>query len=241
MGRLKTIAHKTFGHPSEWSAFEKAWLTIFTATSLTICYATGDSLLGLITSLTGMLCVVLVAKGKISNYFFGIIQTSTYGYIAYTYQLFGETMLNWCIYLPAQFLGLYLWSKHQNSSNVNVKTLTPKQWVLLTVTTLLAWAGYTALLNALGGNSTGLDSATTVLSIMAQLLMLYRFKEQWLLWIAVNILSILLWVGAISQSSGNDWSLVVMWVAFLFNSIYGWVNWGRIHRQQEVESGVQNV
>ncbi len=38
-------------------------------------------------SISGMLCVVLVAKGKISNDYFCIVQTVTYAYIAYGYGL----------------------------------------------------------------------------------------------------------------------------------------------------------
>ncbi|MDO4626116.1 MAG: nicotinamide riboside transporter PnuC, partial [Pasteurellaceae bacterium] len=41
-----------------------------------------------------ILCVVFVGKGKISNYFFGLISVSLYAYISYTFQLYGEMMLN---------------------------------------------------------------------------------------------------------------------------------------------------
>src|SRR5690625_7595682 len=75
---------------SEWSLFEKMWITLFTGVTVYLYFAFQDSVLGLVSSVAGMLCVVLVAKGKISNYFFGIIQTVTYGYIAFGYGLYGE-------------------------------------------------------------------------------------------------------------------------------------------------------
>jgi len=78
---------------SEWSLFEKMWITLFTGVTVYLYFAFQDSVLGLVSSVAGMLCVVLVAKGKISNYFFGIIQTVTYGYIAAGYGLYGESML----------------------------------------------------------------------------------------------------------------------------------------------------
>ena len=94
----------------DWTRFELGWLLIFTMINLYLFFAWEDSLIGLISSISGMLCVVLVAKGKISNYYFGIIQTATYAYISYTYGLYGEVMLNGLFYLPVQFIGIYLWS-----------------------------------------------------------------------------------------------------------------------------------
>lgn len=89
----------------DWSLFEKRWLLLFTMVNLAVFFIADDTLLSLICSLTGMLCILLVAKGKISNYFFGIIQTSTYAYIAYSYGLKGEAMLNAFLYFTLQFIG----------------------------------------------------------------------------------------------------------------------------------------
>ncbi|EUJ37880.1 hypothetical protein BTHER_03254 [Brochothrix thermosphacta DSM 20171 = FSL F6-1036] len=74
------------------------------------------------------------------------------------------------------------------------------------------------MLDYFGSNQPYLDSITTAISVVAQILMTLRYKEQWLLWIVVNILSIILWIIA-----GNP-SMVAMWVAFLFNSSYGYYN-----------------
>lgn len=233
MNALKTVLHKTFGHHTEWSTFEKAWLLTFTAISLTTWYITKDSPLGLITSLSGMLCVVLVAKGKISNYFFGALQTALYGWIALQYGLLGENMLNWYFYLPVNILGVFIWAKHAQAGTVTTQKLTPKGWLILLSSLLVSWLLYTQVLNSLNGNATMLDSATNVLSIAAQILMLQRYSEQWLLWIAVNVLSITLWVVALTRTGGSDWSMVIMWSAFLANAIYGWVNWNKMHNTQQ--------
>jgi hypothetical protein len=64
-----------------------------------------------------MLCVVLVAKGKIANYYFGIVQTLTYAYIAYGYGLYGEVMLNALFYFPVQFIGIYMLKQNKTGFN----------------------------------------------------------------------------------------------------------------------------
>lgn len=222
----------------DWTLFEKAWLALFTIVNIYLFFAFEDSLLGLISSLSGMLCVVLVAKGKISNYYFGIVQTATYAYISYGYSLYGEAMLNGLFYLPVQFIGLYMWSKNRTQrsmrgEDVAVKRLSKKGWMVLILIAVVGSLLYAELLHYIGGQAVRLDSAAVVLSIIAQILMLKRYAEQWALWIAVNVLSISLWVVTLITQGGNDLNMVVMWSAFLVNSIYGYVNWIRLSKGQE--------
>lgn len=225
----------------DWTLFEKAWLALFTIVNIYLFFAFEDSLLGLISSLSGMLCVVLVAKGKISNYYFGIVQTATYAYISYGYSLYGEAMLNGLFYLPVQFIGLYMWSKNRTQrslrgEDVAVKRLSKKGWLVLILVAVVGSFLYAELLRYIGGQAVRLDSAAVVLSIIAQILMLKRYAEQWALWIAVNVLSISLWVVTLLTQGGNDLNMVVMWSAFLVNSIYGYVNWIRLSKGQEALS-----
>ncbi|NYE06959.1 nicotinamide mononucleotide transporter [Bacillus niacini] len=224
-----------------WTRFEIGWLFTFTLINIYLFFAWSDSLLGLISSISGMLCVVLVAKGKIANYYFGIVQTLTYAYIAYGYSLYGEVMLNALFYFPVQFIGIYMWKKNKTEHGVKgedviINSLTKKGWFYTVLSILILTIGYGFFLKFLGGNLVWTDSATNVLSIAAQILMLKRYTEQWLLWIAVNVLSIFLWLGALISQGGNDFSMLVMWSAFLVNSIYGYLNWRKLSIKQVQEA-----
>lgn len=221
----------------DWTAFEKVWIILFTAVNIYLFFAWGDSLLGLVSSITGMLCVVLVAKGKISNYYFGIVQAGTYAYISYTYGLYGESMLNGLFYLPLQFIGIYYWRKNTLAEgtigeDIAVKRLGAKDWLRLAAWVVLGSVIYAYILHSIGGQQVRIDSVAVVLSVAAQILMVKRYAEQWLLWIMVNVLSVALWVITLTQSGGNDWSMLVMWSAFLVNSIYGYYNWRKMAKKQ---------
>jgi nicotinamide mononucleotide transporter len=186
--------------------------------------------------MTGMICVVLVAKGKISNYYFGIIQSGTYAYISYTYGLYGEAMLNGLFYFPIQFIGIYMWNKHKVNESVKgeeieAKRMNLKAWVVFTVLTVIASTIYAILLNKIGGKQVHVDSFSVMLSIGAQILMLKRYAEQWIIWIVVNVLSIILWVRALGHG-GTDYTVLVMWIAFLINSVYGYINWIKLSKGQ---------
>ncbi|WP_263018208.1 nicotinamide riboside transporter PnuC [Natronobiforma cellulositropha] len=66
-----------------WTVFERLWLLLFCSTAVYVSLAMGGTTLELVASITGMITVVLVAKGRISNYYFGLVNTVLYAYLAY--------------------------------------------------------------------------------------------------------------------------------------------------------------
>ncbi len=193
--------------------------------------------------MSGMLCVVLVAKGKISNFVFGIVNTATYAYISYGYGLYGESMLNALFYLPTQFIGLWMWQRHRSvnkvrDEDIEIKRLSVKGWAIVVASVVVGAYAYMHVLMALDAQQVRIDSVAVVMSVVAQILLTLRYAEQWVLWILVNLLSIVLWVVTLSQSGGSDYTMPVMWTAFLINSIYGWINWLKLQQGKAAQMGV---
>ena len=62
-------------------------------------------IVGSAAGIAGVLCVVLVAKGSIWNYVFGVVNVSLYAYISYKASLYGDAGLNALYYFPMQFIG----------------------------------------------------------------------------------------------------------------------------------------
>ena len=83
--------------------------------------------MGIISSVTGVACVVLTGKGKLSAYLFGLVNCVLYAIISYQAKLYGETMLNAIYYVPMQFVGFYVWSRHmdQDTGEVIKKRMKP--------------------------------------------------------------------------------------------------------------------
>src|SRR5665647_219124 len=71
--------------------------------------------LGSVAGITGVICVVLVAKGNIFNYIFGIINVALYAWISFKAHLYGDAVLNALYYFPMQFIGWYIWIKKRES------------------------------------------------------------------------------------------------------------------------------
>jgi len=227
----------------EWTWFERIWLMVFTAINVYLYVKWDSGFIGLVSAMTGMMCVVLVAKGKISNFLFGVINTATYAYISYGYGLYGESMLNALFYLPTQFIGLWMWQRHRSvnkvrDEDIEIKRLSLKGWAVVIASVVVGAYAYMHVLMALDAQQVRIDSVAVVMSVVAQILLTLRYAEQWVLWILVNVLSIALWVVTLSQSGGSDYSMPVMWTAFLINSIYGWINWLKLQQGKAVQMGV---
>lgn len=180
-----------------------------------------------IAAICGIFCVVLCAKGKKSQYIWGVFNILGYVIIAFINKYYGEVMLNALYYLPSQFLGYYFWQRHENKETNDVigKCLTSKQTILSLIGCLILIITYKFLLDGLGGNQTLLDSASTIISVVANILMLARFREQWLLWIIIDIITVIMWALA------KDYVMVVMWSVYLINAFYGYYKWTKLEKR----------
>jgi nicotinamide mononucleotide transporter len=87
------------------------------------------------------------------------------------------------------------------------------------------------LLESLGDPQPLKDSATTVLSIVAQALMALAFMEQWCLWIITNVISVIMWVICISRGEAHAGVMVIMWSFYLLNSLNGLRVWLKLSRE----------
>ena len=88
------------------------------------------------------------------------------------------------------------------------------------------------LLDRMGDPQPYKDSATTVLSIIAQALMSLAFMEQWALWIITNAISVAMWSVCVARGEAHAGLMVVMWVFYLLNSLNGLRVWIRLSKSR---------
>jgi len=145
---------------------------------------------------------------------------------AKTKEAYGQVALNALYYLPTQFIGMYMWKKHMNEdiNAVKSKKMSPKQVGGYIFVTALGIVGCQYILELLGGKQTWLDSTTLIISIVANALMVLRYKEQWALWIVVDIITVTMWILA------GDMIQVSMWSIYLLNAFYGFYKWSKMNK-----------
>lgn len=195
---------------------------------------------GSIAGIAGVICVVLVAKGSIWNYLFGLVNVSLYAWISWKASLYGDAALNALYYLPMQFVGWWQWrlrgaatsraAADNPGHDVRVRARRMTWWQRLVLAAgcavLVTGAGF--LLEHFGDPQPFKDSATTVLSIVAQALMSLAFMEQWILWILTNAISIVMWAVLAAKGEAHAEVMVIMWSFYLLNSLNGFRIWRKL-------------
>ena len=224
----------------DWNWWDYSWTIVASITGIWLGLHWGsgnwNTILSIVTCLTGLWCVILVAKGRIFNYYLGIVNVIGYAYISYQYQLYGEVMLNAIYFLPMQFVGLYIWTRNKNpevKDAVRIKFMSNVDRCLWIAVSLAATLVYTFVLKCMGDPLPLIDSASTTLSVIAMILMAWRYMEQWILWIIVDIVCIIMWYLVVMDKGANDIALLVMWSAYLINAAYGFIVWIKMYHKQQ--------
>lgn len=209
------------------------WLEVMAVIGFTVYFALTDKdnsiwylLVDSLASICGIFCVVLCAAGKKSQYYWGFVNIAAYIAIAMASKYYGQVMLNALYYLPTQFIGLYVWNRHMNKEKGEVKSkrMSLKQIIRYTVFTAVCIVLYRFLLVYLEGNATWLDSTTFIISLIANALMVLRYKEQWAFWIIVDVITVIMWIIA------GDLIMITMWSVYLINALYGYYMWSRMNK-----------
>lgn len=213
-----------------YSVYEKSFLFVMLALQLFVYALNPESLISMIAGLAGVASVVMFAKGRVSAYFIGFIQNFTYIYLSYTNRFYGE-VLEQLFYIVTMIWGIFVWKNNidEETNNVKGKKFTWKQWLAAGVISIIGTIGMGYFLTSIGSAQPYTDAATNVFAVIAQLLMVWRFREQWFWWLIIDLLCIKMWFVA------GNWSMVAMYIAWTINCIYGWRNWTKLANNGEVE------
>lgn len=216
------------GERTGWKPLELAWLGAATAVILGLSLYWRDSPVSLLAALTGVWCVILTGKGKRSSFLFGTVNVVCYALISLQARYYGEVMLNLLYYFPMNFVGWFAWSRHMNEATGEVRKekLPPKQGLLVYGLTAAGIFLYAQVLKALGGSLPYIDSMSTVISVAAQILSVKRLTEQWVLWIVVDVVTVIMW-GVHFTQGGETVATLAMWSVYLVNAVIMYIRWNR--------------
>ena len=90
-----------------YTLFEKLFMFSMVAMQIIVFCITPDTPLGIISGISGVISTVLCAKGKLSFYFIGFIQTTTYLVLAWENKFYGEVLEN-LFYLVTMVWGIFV-------------------------------------------------------------------------------------------------------------------------------------
>ena len=93
-----------------YSLFEKIYMLVMLLVQVIVFIINPDSILNIVAGISGVISVVLCAKGKISFYYVGFIQTTTYLVLSFQEHFYGEVIEN-IFYLVTMIIGIFICKK----------------------------------------------------------------------------------------------------------------------------------
>ncbi|HXF99865.1 MAG TPA: nicotinamide riboside transporter PnuC [Bacteroidota bacterium] len=170
----------------------------------------------------GLLTVYFSVKQNILTWPTGIVSVSAFGILFYQIKLYADMCLQ-VFFLWSCIQGWYFWLHGgEQRSALKVSRLTSPQRVAigLAVFASVLFIGY-FFDRYTDASLPFLDSTASGMSVVAQLLMMRKKLEHWYLWIAVDILSIGIYVyKEVLLTAG-------LYLVFLLLSVRGLVEWRR--------------
>jgi nicotinamide mononucleotide transporter len=177
--------------------------------------------LEIIGTITGIICVCLQTMEKISSWIFGIISVTLLSILFYQNNLVSDFVLH-IIFLILNIYGWWTWYKYKEvtqDENVTL-SLAKSQWLVIGVIVLLVtplW-GY-LMLRYFNADFAFFDAFTTVGSLIAQYLLAKKYIENWLIWIIVDVISIVIYIAK------GLYIVVFLFIIYLILSLLGYLNW----------------
>ncbi len=144
--------------------------------------------------LLGIVNIILLTRRSIWNFPVGIAMVSMLGYVFFRAHLYSDTLTQLYFFI-VQIVGWIAWLRHREpDGEVIVATSSPRELALY----LVATAATALLLGAfmsryLHAAFPYWDATVAAASVIAQLMLTWRRIENWLWWIAANLISIVIY------------------------------------------------
>ena len=210
------------------------WSTSVIFIVMSFCIFDRESYLTLIASLIGVASLIFNAKGNPIGQALMIVFSLLYGIISYAFAYYGEMITYLGMTMPMAIFALVSWLKNPykgNKAEVKVNNIGKAEQLLMWLLTLVVTVAFYFILKHFNTANIIPSTISVTTSFIAVYLTFRRCPTFALAYAANDIVLIVLWVLA-SLLEIRYISVVVCFVAFLFNDIYGYISWQRMKRRQ---------
>ena len=188
----------------------------------------------LIASLIGVTSLIFNAKGNPIGQALMIVFSLLYGAISYTFSYFGEMITYLGMTGPMALFALIAWLRNPyegNRAEVAVNRIGKWERLLMYVLTAVVTIVFYFILNHFNTANMIPSTLSVTTSFIAVYLTFRRSPYFALAYAANDIVLIVLWILAAKQNI-SYLSVVICFVIFLANDLYGFFNWKRMEKQQ---------
>ena len=211
------------------------WVASVMLIILSFCLFDRENYLTLLASLIGVTSLIFNAKGNPFGQLLMVIFSFLYGVISYTFSYYGEMITYLGMTMPMAVFALIAWLRNPyqgNRSEVAVNSVGKMEQLFMWLATgIVTFVFYFILRHFNTANI--LPSTISVTTSFVAVYLTFRRSPYFALAYAANdVVLIVLWVLA-SLTDARYISVVVCFVAFLFNDIYGFFSWRKMKERQD--------
>lgn len=173
-------------------------------------------------ALLALINIALVARRSVWNYPFGIVAVALYGTVFLEARLYSDMLLQG-FFLVLNLYGWLNWRQSRaNAGEVVVMTLSWRARAAWLAGIAVAIAGWGWMMHRLtDAAAPWWDAGVAITSVAAQVLLARRYLENWVLWIAVDVVAVPLF------AVRGLWFTSAVYIVLLGLSIWGAIDWHR--------------
>ncbi len=194
-----------------------------------------ENYLTLTASLVGVTSLIFNAKGNPFGQLLMVVFSVLYGIISYTFAYYGEMITYMGMTGPMAFFALVSWLKNPykgKKSQVKVNSMKGDEFVFMLFLTAVVTAVFYFILEYFNTENLFFSTLSVTTSFAAVYLTFRRSPYFALVYVMNDVVLIVLWVMA-SLSNSAYISVVICFLVFLINDIYGFISWLKMEKKQK--------
>jgi nicotinamide mononucleotide transporter len=185
----------------------------------------------IVAAIFGVVSVFLSVRQNIWSWPTAIVNVGLYIIVFYESKLYADTGLQ-VVYVVLNAYGWYHWLYGgKNRTELPVTRTSPRLWLLLVS---IGAAGAAIIGTLLSRNTDAalpyIDAGTTSTSLVAQWMMTRKLLENWIIWVAVDVVYIGMYIYK------SLYVTAVLYLIFLILSAMGFVQWRKSLKEREAQS-----
>ena len=210
------------------------WFSSMLFILISFIFLNRENYLTLAASLLGATSLIFCAKGNPFGQLLMILFSILYGIISFSFAYYGEMLTYLGMTMPMAVFALISWLRNPyngNRSEVKVNSITQKETVFMFALSALVTVAFYFILRYFNTANLIPSTLSITTSFIAVYLTFRRSPYFALAYAANDIILIILWLLA-SIHDTRYVSVVVCFIAFLFNDIYGFISWQKMKKRQ---------
>lgn len=227
--------------------FSKGEIILWSASVMLIiisfCVFDRVNYLTLIASVVGATSLIFNAKGNPIGQVLMIIFSIIYGVISFSFSYYGEMITYLGMTAPMALFALISWLRNPyngNKAEVKVNRISAVEAVFMLILSAIVTIAFYFILRTFNTENLIPSTISVTTSFLAVYLTFRRSAYYALAYAANDIILIILWVLA-SLVNTAYLSVVICFVMFLVNDIYGFISWTKMKKRQKTHLKVKTA